>query len=461
MMSLRRAQLYAALREAAALEKGQEMTKKNVDDLRRDRKAAADKMGVTAEALSTLEAAGGDAAQLEAAQAEFAAAQAAFENADKAVKRAEAVEAAQAAAAFGDQGTGGTAGGSPVVAAQPQNPALKGVDLGLTVIALASAKGDLGKATALLDKEGHSGLSAVLNTGSESAGGVLVPRPMAETMIELLRARVVVRQAGARTVPMPAGQLRHARQSGAATAGYGAELGAIAPSVPATDKIDQTFKKLTGLVPVSNSLMRFATATAAMVRDDLLQVMARREDLAFIRGDGTSNTPTGLRTWTPAGNILSAVANGFATVDVALRTLVSRVADADVAMVAPGWVMRAGTREFLASLRDDLGNLAYPSISTSNTLFGYPIYTTSQIPNNLGAGTNQTEVYFADFNEVMIGDASALTLSVSTEAAYVTGGTWRSAFQDDMTLMRAISEHDLAPAHSQALAYLTGVSWSL
>ncbi|NBE05936.1 phage major capsid protein [Paragemmobacter ruber] len=436
------------------------MTKKSVDDLRRDRKAAAVQMEAVAAKIAELEATegGADAAALTAASAEFDAAKGQFEALNAAVQRAEAVEAAKATAAAGDQGK--PAAGVTVYA-QAADPAMKGVDLGLTVIALAQSKGDRDKAVTLLEREGHSGLAATLNTGTESAGGVLVPRPMAETMIELLRARVVVRNAGARVVPMPAGQLRHARQNGAATAGYSAENAAITPSEPTTDKIDQTFKKLTGLVPVSNSLLRFTTQTALLVRDDLLAVMARREDLAFIRGDGSANTPTGIRSWTPGGNIQTAVANTFAAVDVALRTLVSRVADGDVPMVRPGWIMRAGTREFLGSLRDALGNLAYPSINATGTLFGYPIYTTSQIPNNLGAGTNQTEVYFADFNEVMIGDASALTLSVSTEAAYVQGGNWRSAFQNDETLMRAISEHDLAPAHTQGLAYLTGVNWSL
>lgn len=437
------------------------MTKKSVDDLRRDRKAAAAKMEAVAQTIAELEATegGADAAALTAAKGEWAAADAAFKALNEAVQRAEAVEAAQALAAVGDQGKPG--GALPVVAAQPADPALKGVDLGLTVMALAHAKGDGSKAVTILEREGHSGLAATLNTGTDTAGGFLVPRPLANTMIELLRAQVVVRRAGARTVPMPAGRLRHARQNGAATASYGAENAAIAPSRPTFDAVDQNFKKLTGLIPVSNSLMRFTADMAALVRDELVQVMALREDLAFIRGDGASNTPTGIRSWTPAGNILTAVANSFAAVDVALRTLVARVADANVPMLRSGWVMRAGTREFLASLRDALGNLAYPSISASGTLFGYPIYTTSQIPNNLGAGTNQTEVYFGDFNEVMIGDASTLAIGVSTEAAYQEGGVWRSAFQNDETLMRAISEHDLAPARAAGLAYLTGVSWSL
>ncbi|WP_236638012.1 phage major capsid protein [Mangrovicoccus ximenensis] len=97
---------------------------------------------------------------------------------------------------------------------------------------------------------------------------------------------------------MPAGQLRHARQTGSATASYGTELAKIAESEPSFDKLDQSYKKLTALVPVSNTLLRQSGMGIAMiVRDDILRVMALREDIAFLRGDGSANTPTGMRNW--------------------------------------------------------------------------------------------------------------------------------------------------------------------
>jgi HK97 family phage major capsid protein len=132
-------------------------------------------------------------------------------------------------------------------------------------------------------------------------------------------------------------------------------------------------------------------------------------------------------------------------------------------MISPGWVMRAATKNFLASLRNpDTGFLMFPSIDQNGMLMGYAIKTTSQIPSNLGVGGDETEVYFADFNEVMIGDAMSITIATSTEAAYVNqNGDTVSAFQRDQTLMRAISEHDLAPRHVAALAGLNGAGWTL
>ena len=436
-----------------------------LDDLRRARKAAADKMTETATAISTLEATegGAEAAALEAAQSAFSEAEAGFKAADVAVKRAEAVEAAQAAAAVGDLGAQGQAqgAGTPAVALNPED---RGVAAGFMVHALANAGGDRDKAVRLLEAGGHSAISAALSGASESAGGVTIPRAQASELIELLRARVVVRAAGARTLPMPAGELRHARQSGAASASYGAEAAAIMPSEPSFEPVEQKFRKLTGLVPISNSLLRHSgVAMAALVRDDLLKVMALREDLAFLRGDGLNNTPKGLRNWMLAANWpVAAVAATAAAAEVAIRRAVSKVEDADVRMLKSGWIMRASAKNWLASLKDANGNPLFPSVDLRGELQGYPIHVTSQVPDNLGAGGDETEIYFGDFDEAMIGDSMALTIGSSTEAAFVDGsGDWVSAFQNDLTLMRSISEHDFAPAHDEAFAGFNGKGWTL
>ncbi|MFN4101176.1 MAG: phage major capsid protein, partial [Pararhodobacter sp.] len=224
---------------------------KKLDDLRRDRKAAAKAMQDKADAIAALETDGtaADDALHVAAVAAFDEAQRAFDALNASVKRSEAAEAAAAAAAVGDQAATTPAPSHP---ATPTNPADKGVALGFAVHALARCRGDREKAIGYLDAEGHSGISAALSGATESAGGVTIPRPMTADLIELLRARVVVRAAGARTFPMPAGQIRHARQTASATATYIAENAPIPESQPEFGALDQSFKKLTGLVPIGN-----------------------------------------------------------------------------------------------------------------------------------------------------------------------------------------------------------------
>ncbi|WP_276946672.1 phage major capsid protein [Haematobacter massiliensis] len=433
-----------------------------LDDLRRARAAAAQAMQAKADALGALEDtnAAADSAEMVAALAAFDAAKAEFATADKKVKRAEEVEAAQAAAAVGDDGQGAA---SPVPRpAEATNPAHKGVEIGFMVQALAAAKGDRERAALILDKHGNSGISAALSGATETAGGVTVPRPLASGLIEMLRARVVVRASGARSVPMPAGQLRHARQTAPATASYTAENAAIPVSQPAFGNLDMAFKKLTGLVPVGNSLINHSsTAMAGFVRDDLLNVMGLREDLSFLRGDGTANAPKGARNWMLAANWTAGVAASEVAAEAAIRRCVARVEDANVSMVAPGWIMRASAKAWLASLRTQYGTLLFPTIDASGTLMGFPIRTTSQIPDNLGTGGNETEIYFGDWAAAMIGDAAALSIGISSEAAYYDGTQMVSAFQNDMTLIRAISEHDYAPEQDAAFAGFNAAGWSL
>ncbi|MFN3314496.1 MAG: phage major capsid protein, partial [Hyphomonas sp.] len=113
---------------------------KRLDDLRRDRKAAAKALQDKADAIAALETDGtaADDATHIAAVAEFDEAQKAFDALNASVKRSEAAEAAAAAAAVGDQGATSPA----TTPATPVNPADKGVALGFAVHALARCRGD-------------------------------------------------------------------------------------------------------------------------------------------------------------------------------------------------------------------------------------------------------------------------------------------------------------------------------
>lgn len=436
----------------------------DINDHRRNRKAAADKMRAQADLIAELEGAEEvDADAVAAAQAEFDAAKAAFETADKAVKRCEEAEAAQAASAAAEIDTLPTPQ-APVPAA-PRAAGQEAIEVGFMVHALANTGGDAERAAERLEANGHSAISAALSSATEAAGGVTVPRPMADAIIGLLRPRVTVLASGAVVHDMPAGEMRNARVTGAPTASYEAENASIPESEPTFDKVDEKFKKLTCLVPISNSLLRHAnpsSSVALLIRNLIIQEMALKQDIAFLRYDGSGNLPKGLINWALAGQTQTGVAATAAATEAAVRRAVSDVEDADVAMLSPGWIMRASAKNWLASLKDATsGYPVFPSIERSGELMGYPIKTTSQLPNNLGVGTNETEVVFADFAEVMVGDTQDIILAQSTEASYVTGGTTYSAFQQDKTLMRAISEHDIAPMHDEAISVINGVAWSL
>ncbi|QDL91504.1 phage major capsid protein [Paroceanicella profunda] len=433
----------------------------DLNDLRRARAAASDALQAASAAIDGLEAAETpDATAIAAAETGFAAAEAAFEAADRRVKRAESAAAAEAAAAA----TPEAPAAGPTAPATARTPADRGIGAALCVMALAAGGGDVERAVRWGEANGHSGAVAALTGAVDAAGGVNIPAPLAAEVIDLLRPRVVVANAGCPVIDMPAGQMRQARLAASATASYGAENAPAVESAPEFDQVDMSFKTLRGLVPVGNALLRHAsTPVARVVRDDLVNVMGTREDLAFLRGDGSGGTPTGLRNWALAANWAVEALKTPEAVEARIRRTVNLVEDADVALARGTWAMRASTKNFLASLRHPAsGALVFPGIEQSGTLMGYPILTSSQIPDNLGAGGDETEITFFDAAEIMIGDSMALSIALSSEASYVdTSGDTISAFQRDLTLVRAIREHDLAPMHDQALAGFNGTGWSL
>lgn len=358
-------------------------------------------------------------------------------------------------------GTGTTTGTVPAAVAEKPEP---GAMVGRVAIALAATGGQDQRAMAAHaasvwgDQTGE--IVANMEQSTATKGGYLVDTAYSRDFIGLLRPRVVIRNMGARSVPMPDGNLTMRKQTGSSTAGY---VGERTPA-PVTDltvgDLKMSAKTLRALVPITNQLIRRASfGVDAMVRDDLVTSAAIKEDQQFLRGTGSATAPAGLRSLLLAGNVLTMTANPtLTTVTADLGRLRLRVINANVPMAKCGWIMSPRTKLFLETLRDGNGNIAFPSVE-NGTLYGYPIGVSTSVPDNLGAGGNESEIYFGDFEQFLIGDTYQVTLAASTEAAYDDNGTIRSAFSNDETVVRLIEEHDTQLRYDSAFAVLTGVTW--
>jgi HK97 family phage major capsid protein len=321
-------------------------------------------------------------------------------------------------------------------------------------------------------------------------------------IIELLRPAAVVRGANPRVIPMPRGTMTLPGQASPATATYGAEGSQIASSQQTLKQIVASFKKLTALVPISNDLMRYADpAIDAMVRDDLVEVIALREDLAFLLGDGTQAAPMGFTgfanawavsqggtagVWSVSANSVAAVngnpgnpllgQNGGnfitsnetyteATVVAELTGMINRLDTANVPDRRRVWFMHPRTYNYLFGLLNSLGLYVFRDELSKGTLYGYPFKKTTQIPTNIwdATGTNHdcSFIILAEMNETMILDSMSLELAVSREGTYTdANGNTVSAFQYDQTLIRAIAEHDFQLRHDSGCVVLQFVRWS-
>ena len=371
---------------------------------------------------------------------------------------------------------------------------------GLFVGAFAKAIGIAGgsvylAAQAAKDVYGEShpvtvALQKALQAGVGPSGGFIVPPEYVNEIIELLRPRVVVRAANPRTMPMPRGTMTLPAQTAAASATYGSETSQIAASQQQIGQIVATYKKLTALVPVTNDLMRYASPAAdAFVRDDLVKVMALREDLAFLVGDGTQDTPKGFLwfannwvvnqggtagKWSSTANSTYAVGGNFitsnenitlTTVANELAGLVNKLDTANVPDIRRRWFFHPRVFNYLNNLLNSLGVYVYRDELSRGTLLGYPFSKSTQIPVNIydtnGANTDGTFIFLVEMDDALVLDSMQLELAISREGTYYdANNNLQSAFQKDQTLIRAIAEHDFQMRHLPSIAVDQGVLWA-
>lgn len=356
-------------------------------------------------------------------------------------------------------------GAAPKVPAAVAEKPEKGVIVGRIATTIAAVGGNDQRAmanhaaTVFGDETGQ--IVANMEQSTNTKGGYLVDTAYSREFIDLLRPRVVIRQLGARSVPMPEGNLTMRKKTAGTSASYVGERVAAPTTDITVNNLTMSAKRLTALVPITNQLIRRATfGVDQMVRDDLIDSASVKEDQQFLRGAVASTAPTGLRYLIAAGNVLTMTATPtLITVSSDLGRLMLAVRNANVPMISCGWVMSPRVFEFLANLRDGNGNLVYPSIEESGTLKRYPIGVTTSVPDNLGGGT-ESELYFGDFSQFLIGDTGQIALAASDTAAYDDGGTIRAAFSNDETVIRLIQEHDTQIRYDKAAAVLTGVTWA-
>lgn len=427
------------------------------------------------QALAAVEAAEGtlSAEQLQ----EFTAAQTEFNDLDAKIHRLQEAERIAAASAAPVDDTSAQAAAAAASASRGPHfdPTLRqaakpGMAVARMARAIAASKGDPRRAAEYAERNGMGAdVAAALNMATDSAGGILVPANLASEVIEILRPKAVIRRLGTRTLPLPNGNLTIPRLKGGAVVGY---IGTDT-DIPATeqqfDDLKLSAKKMAALVPISNDLLNYSGINPnvdQIVMDDLTGAVAAREDKAFIRDDGTGNTPKGLKSWVLPANILHAPdlsgLSGqqlFNAIDQFLGALILLLENSNSNLTSPGWVLAPRTKRFLADFRDGNGNKFYPELA-SGMLKGYPVGSTTQVPNNLGAGANESEIYFADFGDCFIGETEQLRIDYSSEATYKDSeGNVISAFQRDQTLVRVITHNDFGPRHVESVAMADQVKW--
>ncbi len=344
---------------------------------------------------------------------------------------------------------------------------------------LAAGRNDKEKAVKIARGWGYNDVAEKLAASNEKAmsagdplaGGFLVPPEFSSDVIELLRASGVIRSLNPVVVPMNSGSLKMPRITSGTTATYVGENTNINKTQIATGQLTLTFKKLAALVPISNDLLRYsAPAADGIVRDDIVRSISAREDQAFLRDDGTSGTPTGLKYQINPANKFNANASvSLANVTTDLGKAMRYIMDANIALTPQqgasgtgaraGWIFAPRTWQYLVTVLTTNGVYAFRDEMLRGTLWGYPFRVTTQVQTTLGTNSLQSEVYFGCFEHAVIGESTGLIVDASQEAAYHDGSNVVAAFSQDQTVIRVLAEHDFALRHDKAFSLIENVSW--
>jgi HK97 family phage major capsid protein len=311
---------------------------------------------------------------------------------------------------------------------------------------------------------GYSDVAKALGQSDFANGGSLVHPAFASEFIELLRNQTVIRKAGVRQIPMGA-SLTFDGQTGAATASYGGSTTAATPSNLTTGQpLVLSEKKLTGLVPVPNDLLRNASVSAEeIVRDDLMRVMALTEDLKFLYGTGSVFEPRGLQSQIRSANkyAMTALTTSSKPTIGELKNEINKakrvMKKANAPMSKCFWVLSPTVEAGILNAVGPGGegyNTFEREMNERGTIAGFPYFVTNQIPESSSA-----DLFLFDASEIIIGDSMSLELEFFPNAAFSQSGQVVSGISTDQSCFRAIAKHDIGLRHDVSGVNVTGVTW--
>ncbi len=310
--------------------------------------------------------------------------------------------------------------------------------------------------------EGHGYNAKTLSWLNEQLGGALVAPPEMGEIIELLRNKEALTNAGARTVPLPAnGRIQYPRQTSASLTYWLGENSPIPASDIGTGTVTMQAKKLAVLIKMPNELVRFASPAAeAMVRDDMTKSLSLGVDLAGLEGGGTDTRPRGLIRLPFINRITSSSpgANGDQVVANDVYRFIAAVEESNA--VFKTFLMRPKTLYKYYQLRADAvaqgdkqGLFLFNLIREAGdgvgvNLGGHDVVTSTQVSafRSKGSATNLTYIIGGDFTEALIGMFGAIEFAATTQ-----GDT---AFVNDQTWVRGIISTDFAVRHEQAFCWM-------
>lgn len=295
-----------------------------------------------------------------------------------------------------------------------------------------------------------------LNAGTPSEGGFTVPLAFSGEYIDALVATTLIDKLNIRRVPLVNGNLSIPRMDATSSVGWVGENQGGKVTQPAFGEVNMHAKKLKALTPISNTLLRESGVNIeGWIAEDLMRKTRIELDNAMINGSGSQFMPLGL------ANNANIQTTGSSTTALALTTpndMVALLQQANVRLENVHWLLNPIGESWLRNKAFSSGPFAWSDeMARTGKLRGFDFHSSSTIkyvPADDPAKA-YADFWLGDFAEMMFGVSHDITIEMSRDGSYTDNGQVVNAFDQDLTLIRLITECDFACRQPKAFIHGT------
>lgn len=298
---------------------------------------------------------------------------------------------------------------------------------------------------AMVRGTGSQSVKNALAEGTDSAGGYTVPKRLMADVIDKMRAKTTVIQAGALTIPLETQTTTIARIASDPAAGWRLENAAVAESDPTFEGVTFTARSLAVLVKVSRELLDDSINIDQALAAAFAGAMAVEADRVALFGSGTAPEPRGIFN-TPNVNSVSMGTNGAQITNHAKLLDCLYELQADNAANPTAQIMHPRTWRAIAGFSDTTGQ----PLQSPPALAALPQLVSTTVPVNQVQGTSGatcSSVIVGDFSQLLLGVRQELRIEVVRD---LFAGNLQYGFIAHLRM-------DVAVAHPESFCKLVGI----
>ena len=293
-----------------------------------------------------------------------------------------------------------------------------------------------------------------LNAGTPSEGGFTVPLAFSGEYIDALVATTLIDKLNIRRVPLIHGNLSIPRMDTTSAVSWVGEITSGGKTQPTFGEVNMRAKKLKAITAISNTLLNESGVNLeGWISEDLMRKTRIALDNAMLNGTGSQYQPLGL-----ANNADVQITGGTSTA-LGITTpndMVALLQQANVRLENVHWLLNPIGESWLRNKAFASGPFAWSDeMARTGKLRGFDFHASSTVGYNANDGSPYADFWLGDFAEMMFGVARDITIEISREGSFSDGGNIINAFDQDLTLIRLITECDFACRQPNAFVHGT------